>query len=905
MALAPGTRVGPFEVGAQIGVGGMGEVYRAKDTNLGRDVAIKVLPEEFAHDPERVARFEREAKTLASLNHLNIAIIHGLEKAGGVFALVMELVEGPTLADRIASGAIPIDEAFTIARQICEALEAAHEHGIVHRDLKPANIKLRPDGVIKVLDFGLAKALASESGTASGVLSRSPTITSPIPMTRAGVLLGTAAYMSPEQAKGRSADKRSDMWAFGCVLYEMLTGKRAFEAEDVSETLAAVLRDEPDWTALPQGTPAPIWRLLRHCLAKDPKRRIGDASIARIEVDDVQSEPQVIDRREQAARADRMHVARVVAAAVVTLAVAGAMLWMFKLAGGPSPRLARFPIALPAGQRFSSPGHRPLALSPDGAVIVYTANEQLYVRPIDQLEAVAIRGTAGAGPTAARGAFFSPDGQWVGFWQGGQFKKVPIAGGAPVVVCSAQNPWGASWTTDNTILYGQGAQGIWRVSDDGGTPENVVKVDAGQIASAPQMLPGGRAILFTLFSADRETHQIVVQSLDTGELRVVADAGTDARYVPTGHLVYALAGTLLAVPFDAAALTARGGPVPLVDPVAMSPDRSMAYFAVSDDGVLAYVPSDASGGVEDRTLVWVDRQGRETPIKGMPNRRYTQPRLSPDGTRIALVAQEQNNDDIWIWDLARENLARLTTGRESDQDPLWTPDGKSVIFSSGAAGGLGPRNLFRRTADGTGAVDQLTHDALAVPKALTADGRGLVFIAIREPGGPASGGDRGDVMLLPLAGDRRPLALVETPFSETNAELSPDGRWLAYQSDESGAAEIFVRPFPNVEVSKWLVARGSRPVWAGNSRELFYLSANALMSVLVTTGSTISFGKPVKLFEGPYFFGFAGRAFDTTRDGHRFLMLKANAAAGDPSRAARFVVVLNWFEELKRRVPAK
>lgn len=903
MALTPGTRLGPYEIAALIGEGGMGEVYRALDTNLGRQVAIKILPDIFAEDAERLARFEREAKTLAALNHSNIAQIYGFERADGVRALVMELVEGPTVADRVAAGAIPIDEAFPIARQICEALEAAHELGIIHRDLKPANIKLRPDSVVKVLDFGLAKALASDSG-ASGVLSKSPTITSPVAVTRVGALLGTAAYMSPEQAKGKSADRRSDMWAFGCVLYEMLTGKPAFQAEDVSETLAAVLRDEPDWTGLPEETPASIRRLLRHCLAKDRKRRIGDASVARIELEDAQSEPPVADQRVQLGRRDRMRLTWALALAVATLAAAGAMLWTFQPATAPSPRLVRFHIALPAGHQFSSPGHRPLALSPDGAVIVYTANQQLYMRPIDQLEAVPIRGTEGAGPTAGRSAFFSPDGQWVGFWQNDQFKRVPIAGGAPVVLCSAQNPWGASWTTDNTILYGQGPQGIWRVSGDGGKPEHLVKVDGAQIAAAPQLLPGGRAILFSLSTlTDPETRQVVVQSLDTGVRRVVVDAGTDGRYVPTGHLVYVLGGTLLAVPFDAAALTVQGGPVPLVDDVGMSTDGVMAYFAVSNDGTLAYVPGDAAGGQTNRTLVWVDRQGRETAIKGMPSRRYSQIRLSPDGTRIALVIQEENND-IWIWDLARETRLRLTVGAAWDENPVWTPDGKSVIFGSGAAGGIGPRNLFRRAADGTGSVEQLTQDARAVPKALTPDGNGLVFIDSRQ-GGPASGGDRGDVMLLPLVGDRRPQPLVQTQFSETNAELSPDGRWLAYQSNESGEEEIFVRPFPNVDSSKWLVARGSRPLWARNGRELFYLLMNTLMSAPVTTASTLTFGKPSKVIEGQYFFGPGARNYDATEDGQRFLLLKPNSATADPPRTPGFVVVLNWLEELKRRAPAK
>jgi Tol biopolymer transport system component/tRNA A-37 threonylcarbamoyl transferase component Bud32 len=905
MTLAPGTRLGPYEITAPLGVGGMGEVYRAHDGKLERDVAIKILPQTFAANADRVARFQREARILASLNHPNIGHIYGLEESEAATALVLELVEGPTLADRIAAGPVPIDEACAIARQICEALEAAHQHGIIHRDLKPANIKLRPDGIVKVLDFGLAKALASESSDASGVLANSPTITSPAAMTHAGVLLGTAAYMSPEQAKGKPAHQRSDMWAFGCVLYEMLAGRPAFRADDLSDTLVAVMRDEPDWLALPRETPEPIRRLLRRCLAKDPKRRLGDASGARIEIDDAKSEAPASDQRVQLRSRHRMWLTWAAALAVATLAVAGTMAWMLRPAAGPLPRLARFPIALPTGQQFTNPGHRPVVLSPDGRVIVYTANQQLFLRPIDQLEPVPIRGTVGVGPAGGRGPFFSPDGQWVGFWQGEQLKKVPIAGGAPIVLCPARNHWGASWASDNTILYGQGPEGIWRVSGDGGKPENLVKVDPGQIAAAPQLLPGGRAILFTLVSsADPETRQIVVQSLDTGVRRVVVEAGTDAQYVATGHLVYAIDGTLLAAPFDTVALTTVGGPVPLVDDVAMSPDGVLAYAAASNEGALVYVPRDAVGGQQDRTPVWVDRQGRETPIKGLPDRRYRQARLSPDGTRIAFVIQEQNTD-LWIFEVARGTLTRLTVGPAGDQDPVWTPDGKSLIFSSGAPAGVGFRNLFRLAADGTGTAEQLTRDAIAVPKALTADGNALIFVENKTGSGPASGVNRGDVMLLPLVGERRPQPLVRTQFSETNAELSPDGRWLAYQSNESGQEETFVRPFPNVEAAKSLVAPGTRPLWARSGRELFYVSASALMSVPVTMGSTITFGKPGKLFDGPYVFGPMGRAYDVSADGQRFLIFRLNSQSGDSPRWAGFVIVLNWFEELKRRVPTK
>jgi serine/threonine-protein kinase len=594
----------------------------------------------------------------------------------------------------------------------------------------------------------------------------------------------------------------------------------------------------------------------------------------------------------------------VAAVALTTLIVAGAIVWKLWPGSVPS-RLARFTITLPAGQQFSSPGHRPVALSPDGSAIVYTANQRLYLRNVDQLEAVPVRASEGSGPTGGRSAFFSPDGAWIGFWQGEQLKKVSIAGGAPIVLCSARNPWGVSWAPENMIFYGQGTEGIWRVSADGGKPENVVKVEANQIASAPQLLPGGRAVLFTLaHPGELNARQIVVQLLDTGKRHVVVESGTDARYVQTGHLVYALADTLLAVPFDVAALAVTGGAVPLVEDIAMTSDGVMAYFAVSDDGTLLYVPRNAAAGTQDRTLLWVDRQGRETPINA-PRRPYVHPRVAPDGSRIAVDIRDQEND-IWILDLTRATPMRLTFGPAWDQDPLWTPDSKSVIFSSGGPAGFGVRNLFRRAADGTGGVDQLTQDAAAVPKAVTPDGQALIFIDSNQVAGGAAV-DRGDVMLLPLVGNGRPQPLVRTPFSETNAELAPGGRWLAYQSNESGQEEVYVRPFPNVANGKTQVSPsgGSRPVWARNGRELFYLSMGALMSVSVTTDSTFTAGNPKRLFDGPYFFAPLGRNYDTSPDGQRFVVLRESSGDGQSTPSARFVLVQNWFEELKRRVPTK
>jgi eukaryotic-like serine/threonine-protein kinase len=534
MGLAPGTRIGAYEIVSMLGAGGMGEVYKARDTQLKRDVAIKVLPETFATDPERLARFQREAEVLASLNHPHIAHIHGLEQAGRVRALVMEFIDGEDLAQKIARGPIAFDEALPIARQIAEALDAAHGQGIIHRDLKPANIKVRADGTVKVLDFGLAKAMEPAVESAS----QSPTITTPA-MTQAGVILGTAAYMSPEQAKGKPADKRSDVWAFGCVLYEMLAGTRAFRGEDVSDTLASVLRGEPEWAALPPTVSPAIVALIRGCLTKDPRQRIGDISTARF----------IFDHGTEVAISVPGHSlstlrrsAPILIASAAAVVIAAYLTWMLKPVPAPLLPLARFPITLPTTDRFTSFGRHLVALSSDGSRLVYVANDRLYMRAMDQLEPAPIRGTEGLSLAAPRSPFFSPDGKWIGFWQDGQLKKVPTTGGAPVPLCGAITPFGASWTTDNTILFGQGEDGIWRVSGDGGTAENVIKVEKGEIAHGPQLLPGGRAVLFTLArdGRDWDAAQIVIQSLDTRIRRHLSVEGAVQNRTPV-LLIFSLA----------------------------------------------------------------------------------------------------------------------------------------------------------------------------------------------------------------------------------------------------------------------------------------------------------------------------------------------------------------------------
>ena len=629
MALVPGARLGVYEVTAQIGAGGMGEVYRARDTKLDRAVAIKILPESFAHDPERLARFEREAKTLASLNHPNIAIIHGFEESNGVQALVMELVEGPTLADRIAQGPIPLADALPIAKQICEALEAAHEQSIIHRDLKPANIKVRDDGTVKVLDFGLAKAL--EPVTQGGDAAASPTITSPAMMTGVGVILGTAAYMSPEQAKGRTADKRSDVWAFGCVLFEMLTAARAFPGEDVSDTLAAVLRGEPDWRTLPAKTPASIRRLLRRCLEKDRKRRLSDIGDARLEIDEALTMPGS-DASTVPATDSRKGWRRAALAAAAALIVGGtaggSAVWIATRPNQPDVVRTTIQTSGATALAISSRASGGLAITPDGSRVVYTAADQLVVRRFDQFEPTSLTGLGS--PTQP---FISPDGQWVGFFDGLDLKKVAITGGPPVTVFRDSNPsggpLGATWRADDTIVFaGSSVAGLRRVSAAGGEVEALTTLDGarGEVRHVwPQFLPGGRALLFTIFYAGRapDDARIAVLDLETGERTVLLN-GRQARYLPSGHIVYGTEGTLRAVAFDLERRAVVGSPVPVLASVTRNQSAGGAYeFAVAADGTLVYL---TTSGVSPttRTLVWVDREGRETPL-GAEAQQYLHP----------------------------------------------------------------------------------------------------------------------------------------------------------------------------------------------------------------------------------------------------------------------------------------
>ena len=919
MALSAGTRLGPYEIVSLLGVGGMGEVYRATDTNLKRQVAIKVLPQTVATDLERLARFQREAEVLAALNHPNIAHIHGLEKSDGAIALVMELVEGPTLADRVAKGAIPLDEAMPIAKQIAEALEAAHEQGIIHRDLKPANIKVREDGTVKVLDFGLAKAMES-SGAMAASASMLPTITTPA-MTQAGIILGTAAYMSPEQARGKTVDRRADIWAFGCVFYEMLTGRRAFEGETISDVLAKVIERDPDWTTLPGITPVPLRELLRRCLKKDAKARLRDIGDARVQVEELLAG--AVDGAPAQVTKPGGRVPIVFGLAVAAAAMGAVVAWsVIRPAPAVPSQPVRFAIVPPTAQALlSTATDRQLAISPDGTRLVYVAGGagasgtgrqyagmggqltggQLMVRAIDRLEAEPMRGIIGP-----RFPFFSPDGRWVGFFQGNQLKKVPIAGGPAITVCRiAGTPRGATWGPDDTIVFATNdlSTGLLGVPAAGGEPKVLTTPDAsrGEVDHLfPSVLPGGGAVLFTVTVAGpTDNWHVSAVDLKTGRHTPLVRGGTDAAYVDTGYLVYAAAGTLRAVRFDPIALKVLSDPVALVEQLATM-NTGAAEFAVARTGALVYVPGSLGAMAAAQSLVWVNRQGREEATKAPP-RAYDQLRLSPDDTRVAIHSSDEDND-IWIWDVARETLTRLTFDPAADMLPLWARDGRRVVFASQRAGVL---NLFWQPADGTGAVERLATAAVQQqPNSFSPDGTQLI---VREQGAKTGF----DLMLLAMDGKGTVVPLVQTTFDENNAEISPDGHWLAYESNESGQNQVYVRPFPNVNGGRWQIstAGGTRPVWARSGRELFYLDGNNfLTTVPVQTTSSFSAGHATKLFEVRPVSAFSnGRSYDVTRDGQRFIVIKNAPARSQTSdeTPTSMVVVLHGFEEPKGLMPTK
>jgi serine/threonine-protein kinase len=907
LALIPGTSLGVYEVTAQIGEGGMGQVYRARDTKLNRDVALKILPDALASDPDRLARFTREAQTLASLNHSNIAIIHGLEQAGDVHALVMELVEGDDLSQRIARGAIPIEEALPIAKQIAEALEAAHEQGIIHRDLKPANIKVREDGTVKVLDFGLAKAMGPAAGSSPGA-SMSPTLS--LNATMAGMILGTAAYMSPEQARGKTVDKRADIWAFGAVLYEMLTGKRAFDDEDVSMTLSKVLQREPDFDALPLTVPARVGQALRVCLRKDPKQRAADIRDVRLALEGAFETTVPGTAASALAIQPRPLWKRaipIVVTAMVVSALAVAAAWTLR-PPAPSSQVTRFAFALGEGQQFPAGNRQRLAVSPDGTLLVYAANSQLYLRSMSDLEARPIPGTRQTSPPVD--PVFSPDSRSIAFYApvDNTIKKIAVSGGAAVTICPADVLFGLRWNTDG-IVFGQGSKGIMRVSANGGRPEVLVSVKNGEFAYGPQVLPDGEWVLFTIATAATrdgwDKAQIVVQSLKTSERKTLVSGGSDGRYVPTGHIVYALGGVLFAVPFDLQHLNVTSGPVPIVEGVSRSNTGStgVAHFSVSSTGSLVFVPGPASALSGQFGLALIDRNGSQQLLK-LPPAPYEYPRLSPDGKRVAFGSDDGKEAAVWIYDLSGvSSMHRLTLGSRN-RLPVWSADGEHVAFQSDRDGDLG---IFWQRVDGTTPAERLTKpekDTAHVPESWSPDGKTLLFSVAK--------GSSYSLAAFSLP-DKK-----ETPFggiqsrNPPGATFSPDGRWVAYSAGESVAqgGSLFVQPFPTTG-AKYQVSEtgGIHPMWSLDGKELFYgAGVGQFVAVSVTTRPTFTFGNPVPL---PLRFFDSGAGFernsDITLDGRRFIGVVPagqNASAAAPV-APQIQVVLNWFTELQQRVPTR
>ncbi len=965
--VAVGAQFGPYRVESLLGAGGMGAVYRATDTVLGRQVAIKILPADVAADPEWVARFRREAQALAALNHPNVGAIYGFEaldgRTGSAFGLVLELVEGATLAEKLTAGPLPVEEALAIAQQIAEALDAAHQRGIVHRDLKPGNIKVRDDGTVKVLDFGLATVAPSENADERGVdVARRDSSTSPIitpAITTTGIILGTAAYMSPEQAKGNPVTRTTDIWAFGCVLYETLTGRVPFSGDSTTGTLALIVRGEPDFGLLPSTTPQQIRTLLRHCLDKEQRRRWPDAGSLRIAIEDARAAP--TDVAAPATLTRPLNWRRMILSAFVVVAAAAlSALAAWRLARQEPPRaVARVLIGVSPASRIARtlelanarPFRSAIALSPDGQSLAFigappdgpkdarrppTASisasrrpRQLYMRRMDQLQATPIEGTEWA-----ESPFFSPDGQWVGFWQAasdtlqsGELKKVPLAGGPIVTICRTALPAGVSWGPNGRIIFANhSGGGLWQVADAGGTPEAVTTPDSarGELSHRlPHVLPDGRAVLFTIQRSPGgwDDTQVAVRSFVTGEQKLLVEGAADARYVASGHVVYARLGTLLAQPFDATRLEVMGKPVGVIDGVmhdVNSPftigNSGAAQFSVASNGTLAYLPG-GPAPEGDYIPVWVDRSGVDTEV-GIPSRSVAgRPRMSPDGRRIAFPVLE----GIGIFDLARQSFQILTSSawgspaiRSAPERRFvtWHPDGERVTFTGA------DDDLYWMRADGSGEAERLTtSDANArslpqiqVPTSWSPDGRTLLFTQRLRS---AASVNR-DIWTLTLGDSTSPARpFLVSDSDESSAELSPDGRYLAYESNQSGRSEVYVQPFPG-SGRRELVSTdgGGQPVWARNGRELFYRASGPgpmmrMMVVDVTLGHVFTAGRPRVLWEAMrarYPGGTGGRTYDVAPDSRRFLMIQQRDSAPQPP-ITHVVLVQNWLEELKRLVP--
>ena len=888
----------------------MGEVFRATDTRLKRPVAIKILPQSVASEADRLTRFQREAELLASLNHPNIAAIYGLEESMGTTALVLELVEGEDLSQRIARGPLPVAEALSIARQIADALAVAHEQGVIHRDLKPANIKVRTDGTVKVLDFGLAKAV-DPAGASSTDAANSPTLS--MHATRAGIILGTAAYMSPEQAAGKPVDKRSDVWALGVVLLEMLTGSPVFTGETAPHILAAVLTRDPDWTTLPKGTPASVRKLLRRCLEKDRKRRLDSAADARLELDEAMTSPTEVDESgipgTDASPARSRALPWSVAATFGIALVAALALWApwrAATVGAPVRLLAN----IGAAATLPSDGGAAAILSPDGATLAFVAQQanlsRLFVRKLDQLQAGALAGTEGAA-----GPFFSPDGQWIAFFAGGKLKKVAVTGGAVVTLCDSPGGGrGGTWTDDDAIVFTENVNNntLMRVAAAGGTPTSVGNVARNMLTGSQwaQALPNRKGLLYTEQpgNANADAANVVVIPLSGGTPKIVAQGSHYGRYVPTGHLLYLQRGTLFAVRFDLDRLETIGEGVPVVEGVLTSPVNGGAQVAFSENGTLVYVPGVAA--TRASSIDWLTRDGKTSVLRAA-KAEWTSPRFSPDGQKLAFDIFDGKKRNIWVYEWARDTLTQLTFEPSQDTHPQWSPDGKRILFSSDR-GQAGVSNLYWVNADGTGDVTRLTTSSQnQLGPSWHPSGRFVVFMEERTL-------PQLDLMILPMEGNAadgltpgKPTVFLSGPSVKVLPVFSPDGRWIAYVSSEAGgrALETYVRPFPGPG-GRWRVSSdgGGYPRWSPTSRELLFVRfPNVMAAPYEVVGDSFRAGKPQPWSPT----GIRGiglpSPYDIHPDGLRLAVIGSRDEATAPPDTVVFV--FNFFDYLRKAAPSK
>jgi serine/threonine protein kinase len=860
MSLGVGVRIGPYEVVALLGVGGMGEVWRARDPRLGRDVALKTLPASFATDGDRLARFAREAQVLASLNHPNIATIHGLEEIDGTRALVLELVEGPTLADRIAKGAIPIDEALPIARQIAEALESAHEQGIIHRDLKPANIKVRPDSTVKVLDFGLAKAL-EPTGVMSAGVSMSPTITSPA-MTQAGIILGTAAYMSPEQARGKPVGKRADIWAFGCVVYEMLSGRQAFVGADATETIAAIIRSEPDWSRLSAGTPPGILHVLRRCLTKDVERRFADIRDVRLDLDDARDTPFEPIRRSSPART---HLWWFVACLLSAIGAWAGTTWRESRASIATPPEMRVEITTPPTNDLVS-----LALSPDGQKLVFVASSdnrpKLWLRSLSTGSTEALSGTDGA-----TFPFWSPDSRSIGFFANGNLNRIDVDGGSLRPLAFAPVGAGGTWSRTGDILFTRVPDAsLSRVSAGGGASEPLLQSQTSGLQAPghrfPQFLPDGRHFLY--YVAETAVRGVYVGSLDHPERQRLFDADAAALFVPPNRVLFIRGGKLNAQRFDPLKLQLEGSAAAIAQGVSVDA-FGVAALSASATGTIVFRQGSAN---RQRQFVWFDRSGAQVGAAapadaGSP----LNPALSPDGKVVALNRSTDGNVDIWLLDLGRRVLSRFTSDPRPEINPVWSPDGTRIAYAK--ANGAAGFNLYQKTTATGEEAALLESSQNMLPEDWSRDGRFLSYITSDSAG-------RWDLGVLPVGDTSKPIQVTKTPYNEMGSQFSPDGHWIAFESDESGRNEIYVQPFPG-SGAKTIVSTGGglQPRWRRDGQELFYVAPDGkLMAVAMHVtpgGTTLEPSSPIPLFVtriSSTRTGGSRHEYVVAGDGQRFLM---------------------------------